>query len=98
MAPTPQRGFGADALPQTASAREALPQREQLRITAMRELRPRTFALTLADGGQWEFTDEAPLAYDPPRVGAAVELRRGALGSFMLEYAGQPSIRVKRVR
>ena len=53
------------------------------------------WAVTLEDGGTWIQTDHIPLAIWP-RHGTRVHIRRGALGNYMMNVAGQPAIRVRR--
>ena len=48
----------------------------------------------MADEGMWTF-DNLPLAIWPRR-GTAVVIRRGLVGNYMMEVAGQPAIRVRR--
>lgn len=49
---------------------------------------------TLAQGGRWAQTDDAPLGRRP-NPGDAVEVRSGALGSFRLKVKSGPSIKVR---
>ncbi|AKH42552.1 hypothetical protein FHS61_000322 [Altererythrobacter atlanticus] len=59
---------------------------------------PGIYLLTLEDGARWEFVEAVPFSYNPPGRGSTVEISRAALGSFMLRYAGQPGVRVKRIQ
>lgn len=47
------------------------------------------------EGGLWVQVDHNVLAIDP-RAGQAVVIRRGALGSYMMQVNRQPGIRVRR--
>lgn len=49
---------------------------------------------TLAQGGRWLQTDDAPLGRRP-NPGDAVEVRAGALGSYRLKVKTGPSIKVR---
>jgi hypothetical protein len=52
--------------------------------------------VTLEEGAVWTQIDDQPLAIWPRR-GTAIVIRRGLLGNFMMEVAGQPGIRVRRI-
>lgn len=52
--------------------------------------------VTLEEGAVWTQIDDQPLAIWPRR-GTAIVIRRGILGNFMMEVAGQPGIRVRRI-
>lgn len=53
------------------------------------------WVFVLSDGAVWRQTDNEQLA-PRPKAGEAVEVRRAALGSFVLELKGRPPVRVKR--
>lgn len=90
--------FGHESLPQTSEQRSQLANRAELRVTSVEETAPRVYRFVLADGGTWELTDAAPLSYDAPRKGESVAINRASLRSFLMEYSGQASLRIKRVR
>ena len=50
------------------------------------------------DGSQWTVVDEAPFGYAEPRAGSSVRIEPGSLGSYLLRYDSQQSLRVRRVR
>jgi hypothetical protein len=50
----------------------------------------------LQEGGTWIQTDFSQIAV-APRPGAAIVIRRGALGSYMMRVGRQPGVRVRRV-
>ncbi|HEY0627246.1 MAG TPA: hypothetical protein VGD10_11000 [Allosphingosinicella sp.] len=54
------------------------------------------YTFVLQDGARWRQTDDKPFALEPRR-GDKVLVKRGALGSYMLSVAGQPSVKVQRV-
>lgn len=92
-------GFGVEALrdrPQPEKAAKA--DRTSARVTAVVERGPGIYLITLEDNAVWQFSNSAPSSYDPPRKGSTVEIRRGALGSFLLRHQSQPSVRVQRIR
>lgn len=95
----PPSGFGAESLRKPEPVREARPAEEtEALVQAARQTEPGVYLLTLEDGAQWRFVDAAPPSYDPPRAGSRIALRSGALGSFLMRYAGQRSLRVQRVK
>jgi hypothetical protein len=54
------------------------------------------WVVTLAEGSVWQQTDSALLGRDP-KAGMAVIVKKAALGSFKMNVAGQPAIRVRRI-
>lgn len=53
--------------------------------------------LTLDDGGVWEQNDTRSFVLSP-KVGNAVKITRGALGSFFVSVQGQRSMKMRRVQ
>ena len=53
------------------------------------------WTLSLAEGGRWRTTE--PWINADPKPGMAVEVHRGALGSFVLRAKGATAVRVARV-
>lgn len=90
-------GFGADAL-RRERVRDASEDAVRLRVTQAVEREPGVFRLTFEDGGQWQFVDAAPLAYDAPSAGDVVGIERASLGGFLMRFADQRSIRIQRIR
>ena len=68
------------------------------RVSAVSERQRGVYLLTLEDGAQWLFSEGVPFSYRPPKPGDSIEIDRGALGSFLLTYDSQRSVRVERVR
>ena len=68
------------------------------RVSAIRMIAPGKYELGLASGAVWRFTDSTGNSYIAPRVGDDVEIRRASLGSFLLRYRNQESVRVERIR
>ncbi|WAT18427.1 hypothetical protein OZN62_02270 [Aurantiacibacter sp. MUD11] len=68
------------------------------RVSAVSQQQRGIYLITLEDGAQWIFTEGVPFSYRPPRVGDRVEIDRASLGSFLLTYDSQASVRVRRVR
>lgn len=51
--------------------------------------------MTLEDGAVWRQVDDQGLG-KPPQPGAAVEIRKAAMGSYLMKIGKQPAIRVRR--
>lgn len=67
------------------------------RVAAITQRQQGIYLLTLEGGAQWLFVQGVDPSYAPPRVGSTVEIRRGAMDSFLLRFNNQPSVRVRRV-
>ena len=67
-------------------------------VSEVAERRPGAYLLTLQDGAQWEFVEDMPESYRPPRKGSQVEIERGSLGGHRMRFDGQRAVRVQRVR
>lgn len=93
-------GFGREDLPVPETARVATfgPDEVTVTVTEVSQRAPGIYAFTLEDGAQWVFAESAGSTYNPPRRGARIEIRRGAMDSFLMRYNNQTSIRVRRVR
>ena len=68
------------------------------RVSAVTQRQPGIYLITLEDGAQWIFTESVPFSYRPPREGDRVEIDRASLGSFLMTFDRQASVRVERVR
>jgi hypothetical protein len=51
--------------------------------------------MTLEDGAVWRQIDDQSLG-KPPKPGATVEIRKAAMGSYLMKIGSQPAIRVRR--
>jgi hypothetical protein len=94
-------GFGRENV-RTPQQRFAAPAGQLPRITptvaAVTERGPGTYLVTLEDGAQWEFAEDMPASYRPPRRGSTVQIERGSLGSFLMRVDDQQPVQVRRVR
>jgi len=94
-------GFGREDV-RTPDRFNSAPPGEQSTITArvasVEQRGPGMYSLTLEDGAVWAFTGSVDTTYRLPRDGSSVEISRGAIGSFLLRYDNQASVRVRRVR
>ncbi len=68
----------------------------QARVTTAEQDRHGLWRLTLDNGQVWSQTE--PALGTRFQSGSLVEIRRGSLGSFVLEVPGRPVIRVRRIR
>lgn len=52
--------------------------------------------VTLEDGAVWRQIDDTMLG-KPPKAGDMIEVRKAAMGSYMMKIGSQPAIRVRRM-
>jgi len=93
-------GFGAESVRTQQRFETPAGQLEELRarVSEVTERQRGIYLITLEDGAQWLFTDSVPFSYRPPRPGDRVEIDRASLGSFLLTFDRQASVRVRRIR
>lgn len=93
-------GFGSEDIRTPQRFERPAGQIEELRarVTEVTERQPGIYLITLEDGAQWLFTESVPFSYRAPRRGDRVEIDRASLGSFLLTFDRQASVRVRRVR
>lgn len=90
-------GFSLPKLPffgdsdDTAEAKEL-----NTKVKSARSLGYGKWRITLEDGALWE-TTESSREGDIPGAGDAVRIRRGALGSYMMNIAGAKGVRARRL-
>jgi hypothetical protein len=84
--------------PQPPTAPAVEPTRSTPIVAAVAERGPGAYLLTLQGGAQWEFAEDVPPSYQPPRPGSTVQIDRGSLGSYRMRFDGQEPVRVRRVR
>ncbi|MGB3796489.1 MAG: hypothetical protein WA957_09335 [Alteraurantiacibacter sp.] len=68
------------------------------RVSSVSERQRGVYLITLEDGAQWLFSESVPFSYRPPKSGDRVEIDRAALGSFLMTFDSQRSVRVERIR
>jgi hypothetical protein len=102
VAPNAPGGFGADDLitrsPERFNPERNGPSQVSARVASARERQPGVYLVTLEGGAQWLFSESGGSGYRPPRKGDTVELRRGALGSYLMVIDHQQAIHVTRVK
>lgn len=64
-------------------------------IKSARSLGYGKWRIVLEDGAVWQTTEASRNANDP-RAGQSVRIKRGVMGSYMINVAGQRGIRAKR--
>ena len=68
------------------------------RVAGVTQRAPGQYLIELEDGAQWLFVDTVDFSYSPPRRGSTIEIRRGAMDSFLMRFDNQESVRIRRVR
>lgn len=68
------------------------------RVTSVRQRQPGIYLVTLDGGAQWAFSQGVSRSFRPPRKGSMVEIKRAALGSFLMVIDGQGGVRVNRIK
>ena len=93
-------GFGSEALrrPEQSAAPAGQVEEVSARVRSAAQQTPGVYLVTLEDGAQWQFAETVDFGYRAPRQGSTVEIKRGALGSFMMVFDNQRSVRVRRLR
>ena len=92
-------GFAMPKLPFFAGDRSAEEDQSTLetRVKSVRALANDRYRVVIADGDAvWE-TSESYMTFTPPRAGDKLSIKRGPLGSFFLQFAGQRGVRGRRV-
>lgn len=56
----------------------------------------RRLVVTLEDGAVWRQIDDTALG-KPPSPGDSIEIRKAAMGSYLMKIGKQPAVRVRRV-
>lgn len=64
-------------------------------VKAVRSDAEGRLVMTLEDGAVWRQIDDKSLGKSP-KPGAAVEIRKAAMGSYLMKIGSQPAIRVRR--
>jgi hypothetical protein len=92
-------GFGMEDVrtPERFESRPGELQELTARVAEIRQVGAGRYVITLEDGAVWRFTDGVPTTYRVPRRGSQVEINRASMGSFLLRFQGQQSVRVERV-
>ena len=100
VAPVATEGFGSDNIrtPERFTTAPGSVDEVSVRISGVTEREPGVYLVQLSDGAQWQFAESVGRDYRPPRSGEVVEIRRGALGSYLMQVGNQQVVQVRRVR
>lgn len=79
------------------SAQPARPSRVQAQVASVSQFMPDRWRITLTDGATWQFSEPVP-SYRPPSSHDTVEILRGALGSYLLDFDHQTPVRITRIQ
>lgn len=96
--PAPE-GFGSEQVQRSIPTRKA----EDGARSAQLEVRSATgwgyarWQMHMADGSYWRTSEDNP-DFRPPKPNEVVRIRKGALGSYLMDVGHQAAIRVERVR
>ncbi|MCW2383128.1 MULTISPECIES: hypothetical protein [unclassified Sphingobium] len=98
-APAATTGFGAEQVERATRQPRASQEDKETSATlaSVREIGPGLWQVTLADGAVWRMT-ERMTAFQPPAPQDSVTIRKGALGSYLMQVGRQAAVRVNRVR
>lgn len=97
------QGFGASSIKgadrfESYSERGRGPDEISARILSAKEREPGIYLITLEGGAQWLFSDSVSSSFHPPRKGDTVDISHAALGSFLMRFDDQESVRVRRIK
>lgn len=91
----PASGFGSEAL--RNSAGNAGPDSIRSEVASSTDNGLEQWRVRLADGAIWQMTERVP-QFRPPAPHEVVTIKKGALGSFLMDVGSQASVRVRRVQ
>ena len=63
-------------------------------VTAIRPVGYDKFDITTTEGAVWRNSDSLPF---PPKPGAAVHIKKGAIGNYFLKFNGGAAVRGSRI-
>ena len=92
--------FGSETVRTPVRERESRPERPDkitARVASVTPRAPGMWRVTLDNGATWDFA-ESVSDFRVPGAQDEVEIRRGALGSYLMRFDKQPAIRVARVQ
>ena len=93
------QGFGAEQVKdrRPKSERPVEVTRTTARVVSATDTGVGHWRIALQDGAVWEMT-QAESYFQPPKPGDEVRIRRGAVGSYLMDVGRQGSVRVLRIR
>lgn len=97
------QGFGASSVKnpdrfQSSEQRGEGPDAITARVAAVKQRQPGIYLVTLEGGAQWLFSESVSDAFRAPRKGDSVDISHASLGSFLMRFGNQESVRVTRVK
>lgn len=97
------QGFGAEDVKspkrfESYSQRGEGPDSITARVASVVQREPGIYLLTLEGGAQWIFTDSVAHDYLVPHRGDSIDISHASLGSFLMRFDNQQSVRVRRVK
>ena len=95
--PARTTGFGAEQIARPVAVRERAESALDGVVISARDNGIGMWTVTLADGAAWRMTERAT-DFRPPRAQEQVTIRKGALGSYLMQVGKQAAVRVNRVR
>lgn len=98
-APGAPTGFGAEQVARPVSERAAESGQDELSATvsSARDNGLGMWQVGLSDGATWRMTERVA-NFRPPAPNESVTIRKGALGSYLMQVGRQAAVRVARVR
>lgn len=96
-APRAEFGFGAAEREERRASTQKQLDEVAVRVTAAREVGAGYWQFEMDDGSLWRLS-EVRAAYRVPRPQDEVRLLRASLGSYLLLFRNQPTLRIKRIR
>lgn len=98
-APGAPTGFGSEQVARPVSERAAENGQDELTATvsSARDNGLGMWQIGLSDGASWRMTERVA-NFRPPAPNESVTIRKGALGSYLMQVGRQAAVRVARVR
>lgn len=99
QATAPSSGFGGQDLPRTSGEHRESdgPDSINAQVASSTDNGLGMWRIKLADGAIWQMTERVSM-FRPPAPNETVTIRKGALGSFLMDVGKQASVRVRRVQ
>ncbi|HWJ70026.1 MAG TPA: hypothetical protein VNS79_08275 [Sphingobium sp.] len=93
-------GFGAEHVQRAAPQRQANAEASEVEVAvqSVSDNGLNMWQINLTDGAVWRMTERAAAGFRPPAPNETVTIRKGALGSYLMNVGRQGSVRVTRIR
>jgi hypothetical protein len=88
-------GFGASEV--NGNRTDSGPDAVQVEVASSSDNGLQQWRIRLADGAIWQMTERVSM-FRPPAPHEIITIRKGALGSFLMDVGKQGSVRVRRVQ